>query len=83
MQTHHMINSQLPGKLHMVMQIVADMAITFVAEAFRMLRRESPVLAFGKHHVGRGTNVGTIRIHMLTTPNVVTIRSDAKRQIEI
>ena len=78
-----MIDAQHAGELQVVAEVGADVTVAVLPGPFRVERRESPVLPTGEKGIGRCTDSNLRSEQAALTPNIVAVRVDAQRQVEI
>src|SRR5262245_51424151 len=83
MQPHHVIDAEHCGMTHLESEVINDMLVTALSEAFRYHRRESPVLSFAEEHIGRRASVRVGCEKMLVLPNIEAAAAYAYRQVQI
>src|SRR5690348_14526059 len=83
MQSHHVIDPKQAGILKVVTDVSDCIFVMAQTGSFGMHGRKSPVLTCGEYWIGRGASCSFTNENLPVSPDVVTLRVQSERKVEV
>src|ERR1700704_6173640 len=83
METHHVVDAKQRGDGQLMLDDVGKEPVPIAPAAFRMQRRETPVLAAGVEGIRGSAEADPVEEEVRVTPVVVAVTVGTEREIEV